>query len=416
MLNRVSLLLVLLLAACSTTPPGGPAVSPVSSQGTRVSDLPDWAGQNVSDSLPALLNTCKAVARRPEWSAPCHAASRLNGAGDDAIRRFFEDYFLAWKAGDGRSDTGLVTGYYEPLLNGSLTRSERTPWPVYGAPRDLVTLDVPASLRGKAQLVARRVSASRLAVVPGVSSPRVGEYDVRLADFPGDNRATLKGRLEENHFLPYYSRADLARGKGLDSAPVLAWVEDPVELFFLQVQGAGRIQLDDGRFLRVGFADHNGYPYQSIGRHLADRGDMRLSDASMQGIQAWVKANPSRREALFNVNPRYVFFKLLPDSGEGPVGALGVPLTNGYSIAIDPRYIPLGTPVYLATTWPQTSRPLIRLVHAQDTGNAIKGPARADFFWGFGTEAGMQAGRMKQSGSLWLLLPRGTKPGTSQRN
>ncbi len=408
-----SLLLLLVLTACTTSPVSRPVPpSTPSMDASRVSALPEWSGQTLSDSLPALLNSCRVVAKRPEWSAPCHAAARLDAANEGAIKQFYDEYFLAWRI----NETGLVTGYYEPLLNGSLRRSERTPWPVYGVPSDLMTLDVPAALRGRSTLVARRSNGNRLTVVPGVSEPRVGEYDVRLSDFPADGHAVLKGRLEDNHFLPYYTRADIARGKGSSTAPVIAWVEDPVELFFLQIQGAGRIQLDDGRFLHVGFADHNGYPYQSIGRWLADKGEMKLSDASMQGIQAWVRANPARREALFSVNPRYVFFKALPAGNDGPIGALGVPITNGYSIAIDPRYIPLGTPVYLSTTWPQTNRPLIRLVHAQDTGNAIKGPARADFFWGFGTEAGMQAGRMKQSGTLWLLLPKGTKPLPTARN
>jgi membrane-bound lytic murein transglycosylase A len=176
-------------------------------------------------------------------------------------------------------------------------------------------------------------------------------------------------------------------------------------LFFLQVQGSGRVRLPDGALVRLNYADQNGHPYQSIGRVLVDRGDLKLEEASMQGIQAWGRANPARLPELLNANPSYVFFREVPNTPGGPVGALGVPLTAERSIAVDPRSVPLGAPVFLATTRPNSARPLNRLVLAQDTGGAIKGAVRADFFWGFGKEAGEQAGRMKQTGRMWVLLP-----------
>ena len=190
----------------------------------------------------------------------------------------------------------------------------------------------------------------------------------------------------------------------------LAWVADAVELFFLQVQGSGLVEFSSGERVRLGFADQNGHPYRSLGRYLVDRGDLKLEQASMQGIKAWAAANPDKLQKALDSNPSYVFFRELPPpkgAMDGPPGALGVPLTPGYSIAVDPRYIPLGAPVFLATTYPMSNQPLERLLMAQDTGGAIRGAVRADFFWGTGEEAGAQAGRMRQQGRMWLLWPRG---------
>jgi membrane-bound lytic murein transglycosylase A len=192
-----------------------------------------------------------------------------------------------------------------------------------------------------------------------------------------------------------------------------------VDLFFLQVQGSGRVRLPTGELVRVAYADQNGQPYKSIGRYLVEQGELKLEQASMQGIKAWGAANPARLDALLDQNPSYVFFRELPqtDGGQssttdgpmtagGPVGALGVALTPERSIAVDPRYIPLGAPVFLATSWPGSAQPLARLVLAQDSGGAIRGAVRADYFWGFGDAAGAQAGRMRQSARMWVLLPR----------
>ena len=190
-------------------------------------------------------------------------------------------------------------------------------------------------------------------------------------------------------------------------------MDDPVELFFLQIQGSGRVRLPDGKLVRIGYADQNGYPYQSIGRVLIDRGDLTLAQASMQGIQAWARAHPDKLNDLLNENPSYVFFREMPDDGKadaGPFGALSVPLTAGRSLAVDPRNVPLGAPVYLSATQPGSEAPLRRLMLAQDTGGAIRGVVRADFFWGFGADAGALAGRMKQQGRMWVLLPPGMAP------
>jgi membrane-bound lytic murein transglycosylase A len=226
--------------------------------------------------------------------------------------------------------------------------------------------------------------------------------------YPELKNMRLRGKVVGNKVVPYPSRAELERSNALAGKELL-WVDDPVEAFFLQVQGSGRVQLaDSNEMVRVAYADQNGHPYKSIGRYLIDKGELTLAQASMQGIRAWVTANPSRKQELFNANPSYVFFKeeKLGDPSKGAKGALGVPLTARRSIAVDPQYLPLGAPVFLATTLPNSDASLQRLTLAQDTGGAIRGAVRADYFWGFGAEATENSGRMRQSGRMWVLLPK----------
>jgi membrane-bound lytic murein transglycosylase A len=292
----------------------------------------------------------------------------------ETARRFFETALTPYRVTDeGGGAEGLITGYYEPLLRGSLRPSARYRYPVYTVPDDLLVIDL-------------------------------AELYPELADM------RLRGRLEGRRVVPYYSRAEIERGDAPVRGKEIAWVDDAVELFFLHVQGSGRIALDDGRVIRVGFADQNGHPYRSIGRWLVDQGELPFEQASMQGIKNWARKNPGRLTELLNYNARYVFFRELAGDPPGPIGALGVPLTPGRSVAIDPRFVPLGAPVYVATTWPGSAKPLNRLVMAQDTGSAIRGPVRADFFWGFGAQAGLEAGRMKQRLRMWVLLPAGYGP------
>lgn len=333
------------------------------------SELPGWAEDEVAAAWPGFLLSCRGMAGKPHgpgWKRVCDLARADNGKNP---RQFFETYLKphAVLAADG-SANGLVTGYYEPLLRGSRHLASGFEQPVRGVPDDLLTIDLSA-------------------LFPELKDKRV------------------RGRLEGNKVLPYWSRSEIsARGDKLPSRTLL-YVDDAVELFFLQVQGSGRVRLDDGSMVRLNYADQNGHPYQSIGKVLVERGELKLEEASMQGIQAWARANPARLNELLNANPSYVFFREVANSKDGPQGALGVPLSAERSIAIDPRSVPLGAPVFLATTRPNSSKPLNRLVMAQDTGGAIKGAVRADFFWGFGKEAGEQAGRMKQSGRMWVLLP-----------
>ena len=336
-------------------------------------DLPGWEEDDVSAAWPAFLQSCRALtAKAPAWKKVCAEAAGVDGKSSAAVRRFFEANFQPFTAtaADGKTE-GLVTGYYEPLLKGSRTPGKLAKVPVYAVPDDLLTIDLSE-------------------VVPELRHLR------------------LRGRLVGNKVVPYFARRDIEEKRIARLGAPLLWVEDQVEHFFLQVQGSGRVKLPDGKLVRLGYADQNGHPYQSIGRVLIERGELKPGEASMQGIQAWARANPGKLQEVLNANPSYVFFRELPASDDGPLGALGVPLTAERSLAIDPRAIPLGAPVFLATTRPNSSQPLYRLMLAQDTGGAIKGVVRADFFWGFGAQAGEQAGRMKQSGKMWVLLPNGS--------
>ena len=195
-------------------------------------------------------------------------------------------------------------------------------------------------------------------------------------------------------------------GLGLE----LAWVDDPVDAFFLHVQGSGRLRLHDGRLLRLGYAGQNGHPYRAVGRPLIDSGAIPREAMSMQAIRAWLAtAPPGEAAALMRHNPSYVFFRVLDGlaPGEGPPGALGVPLTPGRSLAVDPAFVPFGAPVFAATRDPLDGAPMRRLLHAQDTGGAIRGPARGDLFWGWGEAAAARAGLMREAAELFVLVPRG---------
>ncbi|MCZ2175766.1 MAG: MltA domain-containing protein [Burkholderiales bacterium] len=361
---------------CPAVAPPKPPAKPL--QEARWEDVKGWGADNLAEAHGALLESCGALAKQPAWREACEAARALP-AENAALRAFFETRFRPWRVvNPDESTEGLVTGYYEPLLRGSRERSKSFSHAIYGVPDDLLVVDL-------------------------------GELYPELKNF------RLRGRLDGRRVVPYWPRAELTPQAPALAGKALLWVADPIELFFLQVQGSGRVELPDGRRVRVGYADQNGHPYQSIGRWLVDKGELKLEDASMQGIQAWARANPKRLNELLNVNPSFVFFRELPDNGGGPPGALGVPLTPGRSIAVDPRTVPLGAPVFLATTQPASGQPMQRLVLAQDTGGAIKGAVRADFFWGFGAEAGAQAGRMRQKGEMWVLLPSALVPENSRK-
>lgn len=355
-------------------------------------ELPGWSGDDLRNVWATFIRNCRGLMRpiatnlagparaNPRvWQPVCAAAadpSRApNPQSPEAVRKFLQTWLTPWRltTADGRQASSIVTGYYEPLVMGSRKKGGPHQWPLYTVPSDLLTIDL-----GK--------------VYPELAGKRV------------------RGKLEGNRVVPYDSRASLeASGR---TPPAVVYVNDPVDNFFLQVQGSGRVQLvdgpDSGKTIRVAYADHNGHPYVSIGKWLADKGELPLAQTSMQNIRGWAKNNPSRVQEMLNANPALVFFKEEPitDPEIGPKGAYGVPLMAQRSIAIDTSFVPLGTPVFLATTQPASTQPLNRLVFAQDTGTAIKGAARADFYWGFGEAAGSMAGRMKQSGQMWALWPK----------
>ena len=346
-------------------PPPKPVAETVRYAQASFDTLPGWTSARLAPSLRAFIAGCP----RPALAAVCGLAATVPPEDESAARAFFETHFLAYAISSADTDSGLITGYYEPILAASRTRSAQHGSAIYGVPDDLVVVDL-ASVT------------------------------------PETRHLRLRGRLEGRRLVPYYSRAEIE--SRAPPAPVIAWAADPVELFFLQIQGSGQLELTDGTRIRVGYADQNGHPYRSLGRHLIDRGELTLEQASMQGIKAWAAANPQKLQEALNANASYVFFRELETRG-GPIGALGVPLTAEYSLAVDRRYVPLGAPVYLATTYPLSSAPLERLMAAQDTGGAIRGAVRADFDWGTGAEAGAQAGRMRQQGRMWLLWPRGAE-------
>ncbi len=276
----------------------------------------------------------------PDWTPICRVAADLP---DDArtARNFFELFFKPVLIG---YPPALFTGYYEPELQGSPVRTPRFAWPIYRRPPDL----------------------------------RDGQVY--------HDRATIE--------------AGVLRGRGLE----IAWLDDPVEAFFLQIQGSGRIVMPDGSVVRVGYAGRNGHAYRSVGQEMIRRGTHTPDQVSAQAIRAWVSRNPQAGAALLNVNPSYVFFRKLPDlpPEKGPIGAMGRSITTLRSIAVDPDFTPLGAPVWVEKDGAGAFR---RLMIAQDTGGAIKGAQRADIFFGTGEAAGNAAGTVKDGGRMLVLLP-----------
>lgn len=333
--------------------------------------LPGWERDDLRAAWPAFTSSCSVLIKQALWKEPCTVARTVNGNDEKAIRTFFEAFLEPNQviAPDGATD-GLITGYYEPLLHGARKKGGPYQTPLYKVPDDMLTIDLAS-------------------VYPELKGMR------------------LRGKLVGKKVVPYSTRADIESANF--SGKELLWVDDPVESFFLQVQGSGRVQLSDtGETVRVAYADQNGHPYKSIGKYLVERGELTLEQASAQGIKAWIAGHPTRMQELFNVNPSYVFFKeeRLPDPKVGPKGSLGVALTPQRSVAIDATQLPQGAPVFLSTTQPNSDIPLQRLVMAQDTGGAIRGAIRVDYFFGFGAEAAENAGRMKQRGAIWVLLPK----------
>ncbi len=342
---------------------------------TQYSSLPDFDRDTHAEAVVAFVRGCDFLMAQGPWQGVCTRAKSLpQKLSANLAKSFFVDNFDPWTVinADETRD-GLVTGYYEPLLNGSRTKTEKFRYPIYSEPSDLITVDL-------------------------------GEAVVDV------KHKRLRGRLVANKVVPYLEREEIESDKNPLKGLEMVYVDDPVELFFLQIQGSGQIKLADGTSMRVGYANQNGHPFRSLGGALIRAREIRIENASMQGIKAWAIANPNKIQSFMNRNPSYVFFKELRGDLPGPIGTLGAPLTGERSIAVDPRVVPLGPPVYLATTLPSTKTPLHRLMVAQDTGGAIAGGVRADFYWGFGDGAGQQAGRMKQSTKMWVLLPKGYSP------
>lgn len=336
----------------------------------RWSALDGWAGDRHAEAWPALIETCKKLPTRDAaWDEICRDVEVLPTPDDTAARVFFESRFAPHiVVGKRGKKKGLITGYYEPVLDGSLEHTERFRYPLYARPPNLLTVELGAvypELRGR----------------------------------------PVRGRLDGTRVIPYFSRAEINEGSSPIAGHELAWVDDAVGLFFLHIQGSGRIRLPNGETLAVGYADQNGHPYVSIGKRLLEMEQLKQEEVNLFAIRNWIAAHPDEAETLLNSNPSYIFFTTRDPGLPGPIGSLNVPLTAERSIAVDPKYILLGLPVWLDTTRPDTEDTYRRLVFAQDTGGAIKGAVRADVFFGQGQEAEHLAGTMNQKGRLFVLLP-----------
>lgn len=376
------LALLALLSGCETgrRPSGTPApAATVLFEPVSWSRLPGWKDDDTLAAWPAIISTCRVLDTREPWQAFCAAVVATSPGDAGFARSFLEQQLTPYRiyrvTGKKRETQGLVTGYYEPLLHGSRERSEQYAAPLYRRPDDLLIVDLAS-------------------VIPELKGKRV------------------RGRVDGNKVVPYYSRGE-TRGAASLVGREIVWIDNALDAFMLEVQGSGRVQLPTGEVIRLQYEDQNGHPYRSIGRYLADQGAMTIDQVNMTAIRNWLAANPTRLHEVLDSNPSVVFFREAPldDPSVGPPGAQGIPLTTGRSIAIDPKFLPLGAPIFLSTLQPGAGEvPLRRLVVAQDTGGAIRGPVRADLFFGFGPEAGSQAGMMKHDGEMWLLWPKGAPP------
>ena len=340
---------------------------------TSFDRLAGWTDDDHGAALVAFRRSCARILSSPpgralgeaglggtvaEWRPICAAAEALGHASAARARHFFESRFRPYLATDGGRPDGLFTGYYEAELRGAWTRHGPYRTPVYARPPEFVTVN--------------------------------------------------PGRAEGGALVPLPSRAAIDKGALAGRGLEILWADDAVDVFFLHVQGSGRVVMEDGTVVRLGYGGDNGHAYVAIGGELVARGEIAKDAVSMQTIRAWMKADGGRAAALMALNPRFIFFRRV--AGAAPLGAQGAPLTAGRSLAVDPRFVPLGLPLWLDTRHPLDATPLRRLVVAQDTGGAIKGALRGDLFWGSGAAAAEAAGRMREGGRYYLLLPKGTHP------
>jgi membrane-bound lytic murein transglycosylase A len=371
-------LAALLLASCVEKPPAL-SLEPVS-----FAELPGWNADHLSEAVPAFVRSCAVLAQKPpespaavanlhlqllDWKPACAALAQLPPQNDAAARAYFEKYFQPYAASGRDGAKGLFTGYYEAELRGARAQGGPYQTPLYARPRDLITVDL-------------------------------GDFE------PASKGKRIEGKVVSENLKPYDDRTEIENNSLQNRAEVLLWVDSPVDAFFLAVQGSGRVILPDGSVVRVGYAATNGHDYVAIGRVMEEAGDIP-KPVTMQAIRAWLAAHPDKARTVMDTNPSYVFFRIL--EGEGPVGAEGVALTPRRSLAVDPAFIRLGTPIWL-DTMDARSAALQRLMIAQDTGGAIKGPIRGDFFWGSGADAEAEAGAMQSEGKYYLLLPKSAAP------
>lgn len=354
--------------------------SPATMTRKDFADLPGWKRTDPADALKAFRASCRDLAGKSpdqpmggigyggtvrDWLPVCRAAARVGRA---KARDFFETRFVPYQVTGGNRPAGLFTGYFEPEIAVSRTRTAQYDTPVYGVPPDLVGVDL-------------------------------GRFRTKFA---GEH---IAGRVVNGTLLPYASRAEIDAG-GIPGAPVLLYAADPIALFFLQIQGSGRGLLPDGSVVRLAFAARNGQPYTAIGRVLVREGELRAEGLSLAVIRDWLKMHPERARAVMEQNASYIFLSLQPlgDPAAGAVGSEGVPLTSGASLAVDPRFHPFGVPMFVASR-ETDGRSLRSVFVAQDSGGAIRGAVRADIYCGIGESAETRAGGLQSPGKLFVLLP-----------
>lgn len=473
----------------------------------RFEDLPGWQEDDLLEAWAAFQQSCNVLQRRPAWRPPCDRLRDVHGQDNAAIRGFFEQHFHPYQILDTNGSTaGMVTGYYEPLLDGSLQRSPPYVYPVYGMPADLLYLDARSLPAVRAAGMKVRVEPPDVAPVSAGADGGAKVYTVDLSGVQPDIRTRkYRLRIQGERIVPYFSRQEIEQGQ-MHAARVIVWVDNPAALYSMQIQGSGRVRLPGGKQMRLGYAEQNGHPFLPSLQTLPQRYDTRekalleatrgignaplpeeveesvehagsaegertrgirsrarhddteaavnsviesllqprrdgMADAAPRPLpqdavpgklpaSPAAKPMPSRRTASAWTDPQrtdaagqrmpasagptagpgndpsYVFFRETSGNAKGPIGALGVPLTPGRSVAVDPRTTPLGFPVFISTMQPGTRGALNRLMLAQDTGGAIRGAIRADYFWGFGIRAYLQASRMKEEGRMWVLLPK----------
>lgn len=368
-----------------TTAPLAPPVG-IQVKSATFSDLPGWQSSRALSSLHTFQVSCRQFLHmKPhysvgntwfgleaqDWQPICKAAIALQTDSESKAKAFFETWFQPMEFSNNQSITGLFTGYYLPAVQASLTQTREYSVPIYGVPDNLLRFNIHDFDRN---------SPSRL----------------------------MFGRLDNTHIVPFYSRADIDQGAIAHHARVLAYLRNPIDRLFIEIQGSAVLVLPDGSQLNLGYAGKNGLPYTAIGRVLIERHILSASQVSIQSIRAYLETHPDEQNEIIQQNRSFVFFKIL--SQKGALGTLGIPLTQGYSLAVDPDWVPLGMPVWLSTTYPDPysnqQHPFHRLMIAQDTGGAIKGTVRGDVFWGKGNEAAAIAGKMKSQGRYWLLVPK----------
>ena len=376
---------MIILVACDSEDEPAPAVG-TSYTLVDYDTLPGWEDDSLVEALPAWLRSCARLARLAldvevgpggvagtagDWRQICAAIANMTSADDAALRRLIEANLVPLHVQGVADGPGLFTGYYEPIIEAARSRDTEYTEPIYALPDDHVL--------------------------------------VRLEDFDSHLKGhDIVGRVKNGRLIPYRRRGEIEAGAIKENAKVLFWARDALDVFILQVQGSGVVAQPNGKLSRIGFSGHNGHDYGSVGRALIERGELDAARAGWENIRAWLESNQEIMRETLALNPRFIFFQEI--EGDGPTGAAGVTLTAERSMAVDPGHIPLNVPVWLDAEHPTQEKRLRQLMLAQDTGNAIRGAVRGDFFWGTGPNALNMAGRMKSRGAYYIFVPRSVAP------